>query len=75
MNIYDSMWIGRLLTISMLGNGAYEIKTVSLLRDCVQSIGGFSVVPDYDMMSVPKDYEALILIGGMTWNYIAKQAI
>lgn len=54
--------------ISMLGQGEYEIKTVSLSKDYVQSIGGFKVQPDYDMESVPEDYEALILIGGMTWR-------
>lgn len=25
------------------------------------------MLPDYDIASVPNDYEALILIGGMTW--------
>lgn len=25
-------------------------------------------MPDYDISSVPNDYEALILIGGMTWR-------
>ncbi len=25
-------------------------------------------MPDYDIASVPQDYEALILIGGMTWR-------
>lgn len=59
----------------MLGKGAYEIKTVSLLRDCVQSIGGFSVVPDYDRMSAPKGYESLILIGSMTWRNEGTQQI
>ena len=54
--------------LSMLGQGKYEIKTVSASRDAVQSIGGFKVMPDYDTASVPKDYEALILIGGMTWR-------
>lgn len=54
--------------IAMLGQGQYDIKTVSLSKDCVQSIGGFRVVPDYDIASVPKDYEALFLIGGMTWR-------
>ncbi len=54
--------------ISMLGQGEYEIKTVSLSKDCVQSIGGFKVLPDYDIESVPSDYEAIILIGGMTWR-------
>ena len=54
--------------ITMLGQGQYDIKTVSLSKDYVQSIGGFRVLPDYDIASVPKDYEALILIGGMTWG-------
>lgn len=54
--------------ISMLEQGKYEIKTVSLSKDCIQSIGGFKVLPDYDIASVPNNYEALILIGGMTWR-------
>lgn len=54
--------------ITMLGQGQYDIKTVSLSKDYVQSIGGFRVLPDYDITSIPEDYEALILIGGMTWR-------
>ena len=54
--------------ITMLGQGQYDIKTVALSKDYVQSIGGFRVLPDYDIASVPQDYEALILIGGMTWR-------
>ncbi|MCM1023300.1 MAG: glutamine amidotransferase [Prevotella sp.] len=54
--------------INMLGQGKYDIKTLSLSKDYVQSIGGFKVLPDYDIKSVPDDYEALILIGGMTWR-------
>lgn len=54
--------------ITMLGQGQYDIKTVSLSKDYVWSIGGFRVLPDYDIASVPEDYDALILIGGMTWR-------
>lgn len=54
--------------ITMLGQGQYDIKTVSLSKDYVQSVGGFRVLPDYDVLSAPDDYEALILIGGMTWR-------
>lgn len=39
--------------ISMLSQGEYEIKTVSLSKEPVQSIGGFKVLPDYDVASVP----------------------
>lgn len=61
--------------IYMLGNGNYEVKTVSLTKDIVKSIGGFRVVPDYDIQSVPNDYEGLILIGGMTWRNPTSQQI
>ena len=54
--------------IAMLAGENYEIKTASLSQDAVTSIGGFRVLPDYDLKSVPSDYEALILIGGMAWR-------
>ena len=54
--------------IYMLGQDKFEVKTVSLTKDIVTSIGGFRTVPDYDIHSVPEDYEAVILIGGMTWR-------
>lgn len=52
----------------MLGHGAYEVKTVSLTREPVTSIGGFRALPDFDLDSIPADYEAVILIGGMSWR-------
>lgn len=54
--------------LRMLGQGQYSVKTVSLTKDSVESIGGFRAIPDYDLQSIPMDYEALILIGGMTWR-------
>jgi len=54
--------------IYMLGNKNYKVKTVSLTKEYVESIGGFHTMPDYDIYSIPADYEALILIGGMTWR-------
>ena len=41
---------------------------MSLSTDIVTSIGGLRVAPDYSINSVPYDYEALILIGGMSWR-------
>lgn len=61
--------------ITMLGEGQYEIKTVSLSKASVQSIGGFKIRPDYDITSVPDDYEALILIGGMAWRTESAQQV
>ena len=54
--------------LQMLGQGMYEVKTVSLTKEPVCSIGGFCVLPDYDINSIPADYEALILVGGMAWR-------
>lgn len=69
-------WEGAYLSsaLYMLGQGKYEVKTVSLSMNQVSSIGGFHVVPDYDIHSIPANFEALILIGGMSWrNEEAKQ--
>lgn len=54
--------------INMLGQEQYVVKTVSITLDRIQSIGGFQLLPDYDMKSMPKKFEALILIGGMSWR-------
>ncbi len=54
--------------VYLLGEGKYEIKTVSLAKDTLHSIGGLCAIPDYDLESVPEDYEAVILIGAMTWR-------
>lgn len=63
-------WEGAYLSsaLYMLGQGNYEVKTVALTMDKVTSIGGFRMLPDYDIHSIPEEYEALILIGGMTWR-------
>lgn len=62
--------------ILALGEGCFCVKTVSLTKDCVHSLGGFTVLPDYDIASVPEDYEALILVGGLSWrNEAAKQVV
>ncbi|MTK10313.1 MAG: glutamine amidotransferase [Hungatella sp.] len=53
----------------------YDVKTVSLEKKAVESIGGFRVIPDYDIHDMPKDYEALILIGGTSWRGESAQQI
>ena len=55
--------------VTMIGGGNFENKIVSLTtKKTVKSIGGFSVLPDYDLNNVPQEYDALILIGGMSWH-------
>lgn len=46
----------------------YAPKTVAPTLEPVRSIGGFRTLPDYDFQTIPSDYAALILIGGMRWE-------
>jgi putative intracellular protease/amidase len=46
----------------------YEVKTISVSKNPVKSIGGFTVLPDYSIEDCPSDYAGLILIGGETWR-------
>lgn len=54
--------------ILALGRDRYSVKTVSLTKDKVHSLGGFTTLPDYDIQSAPAEFEGLILIGGMSWR-------
>ena len=46
----------------------YTTKVVAPTLEAVCSIGGFRTLPDYSFQTMPKDYAALILIGGMQWD-------
>jgi len=54
--------------IHMLGQGKFEVKTVSLSKETIISIGGIHAAADYTVDSAPKNYDALLLIGGMRWR-------
>lgn len=54
--------------IAGLGKDQYAIKTLALTKDPVRSFGGLTILPDYDLASVPDNFDALILIGGMLWR-------
>ena len=45
----------------------YIVKTVSVRKEPVVSIGGFKVLPDYGIHDIPADYAGIVLIGGMSW--------
>lgn len=45
----------------------YVVKTVSVTKNPVVSIGGFKVTPDYSITDIPGNYAGIILIGGMSW--------
>lgn len=51
-----------------LGRDRFSLKTVSLTKEAIHSIGGLTVLPDYDIASAPMSFDGLILIGGMTWR-------
>ena len=46
----------------------YEVHTVAPTSDAVRSIGGFRILPDYSFENMPKEYAALVLIGGNHWG-------
>ena len=54
--------------VNMLGDGKFENKTVSLTKTPVTSIGNVKCLPDFDVLSIPRDFDALILIGGLSWH-------
>lgn len=46
----------------------FDVKTVSLTKDPIKSIGGFTILPDYGVDDAPEEYAGLILIGGNSWR-------
>lgn len=46
----------------------YEVKTLSLSREPVKSIGGFTTIPDYGADDYPEEFSAIVLVGGMSWR-------
>lgn len=54
--------------VELGGKVKYTPRTVAPTMDEVVSIGGFRTCPDYDFRSIPDDYAALVLVGGMSWQ-------
>lgn len=46
----------------------YIVKAISFDKNPIHSMGSFSVVPDYSLEDCPKDFKALILLGGNAWS-------
>ena len=42
----------------------YTAKTLSLTKEPIASIGGFRVLPDYDIHTLPEDCAGLVMVGG-----------
>ena len=47
----------------------FFVKTVSLSKGAVKSIGGFHVLPDFDLTeAMGREFSGLVLIGGNSWR-------
>ena len=67
-------WAGAFLSTALHvgvipgGEIKYEVHTVAPTLDTIRSIGGFRTLSDYSFDNMPKDYAALVLIGGNSWD-------
>lgn len=57
----------------------FIVKTLAVQKSPIQSMGGFTVIPDYSIAELPAQFHMLILIGGTSWmkrkNDDVKQAV
>ncbi len=64
---WEGAYISTSLNIGVKPGGPvkHTVKTMSVTKDPITSIGGFKVLPDYDLNDLPDDHAGLIIIGGM----------
>ncbi len=67
---WEGAFLSTALHVGVIPGGEikYEVHTVASTLDAVRSIGGFRTLPDYSFENMPKDYAALVLIGGNHWD-------
>lgn len=67
---WEGAFLSTALHVGVIPGGEikYEVHTVAPTSDTVCSIGGFRTLPDYSFENMPKDYAALVLIGGNRWD-------
>lgn len=68
---YEPAFISTSITCGRFGmreNPMYINKVVAPTMDLVRSCGGFHTQPDYSFETMPEDYAALILVGGIGWQ-------
>ena len=67
---WEGAFLSTALHVGVIPGGEikYEVHTVAPTSDAVRSIGGFRTLPDYSFENMPKDYAALVLIGGNRWD-------
>ncbi|MDO4789647.1 MAG: type 1 glutamine amidotransferase family protein [Porphyromonas sp.] len=67
---WEGAFLSTALHVGVIPGGEikYEVHTVAPTLDTIRSIGGFRTLPDYSFDNMPKDYAALVLIGGNRWD-------
>ena len=67
---WEGAFLSTALHVGVIPGGEikYEVHTVPPTSDTVCSIGGFRTLPDCSFENMPKDYAALVLIGGNRWD-------
>lgn len=53
----------------------FTVKTIAPTRNPVRSLGGFRTSPDYDFSAFPRDFAALVLVGGLQWKSPEAEAL
>lgn len=67
---WEGAFLSTALHVGVIPGGEikYEVHIVAPTSDAIRSIGGFRTLPDYSFENMPKDYAALVLIGGNRWD-------
>lgn len=62
-------WEAAPLAAAVNSTKGWQVRTVSLTREPVRSIGGFTLLPDWDLsQAMGQEFAGLVLIGGKSWR-------
>lgn len=54
--------------ITILSDGAYEVKSAGMTHDPIRSVSGVSIIPDYEISEIIGKFSGIILVGGLGWT-------
>lgn len=62
-------WEATPLSSAIHQKEGFRVKTVSITKEAIKSIGGFTVIPDYTLSEcIKKEFCGVILVGGKSWR-------
>lgn len=62
-------WEATPLSSAINQTEGFRVKTVSITKEAIKSIGGFTVIPDYTLSEcIKKEFCGVILVGGKSWR-------